>query len=585
MANKQDVGSAFFFLEGFCFFCRIYRVRIGGACMYIAYMRIQNYQIFEDIELWFQKNINYIVGENSIGKSSFLALMGKLTDGRRFEESDFRDVTQPIRIVLEMQLGDDGGKGLCLEREFMVDGWYRLVVEQRVDEVMPHVYALDTGQEMPLSVLRSVRYISYTAMKPEEYAISSRIYHRLEERLRKWKEEGTDQVDAVAQEMLAYYQHHGQFDLSYYENMNHLFHIMPATNKGVMDNIQVIANVVLKVLVQLYSMYMSKSVPFEKVLVCGKDGKRYLPLVVSIDEPEVHAHPYLQRSVLQYYKRILGNEEPEFCALLKRLFHIDGLQGQMFIVTHSTDALVDDYRHIVRLYRDRTNRVRSACGAKLVFPEELEKHLVMHFPEVKEAFYARSVLIVEGESEYGCFRYLGNALGFSFDYLGICLINARGESSIGRIKKLLEAFSIPTVALYDGDVREVRKGNEVFYTEFLCFEMDVVETLVRKNKRKVLDEVFALAYGGVPKTNTEMMEKAVRKLGLHQRRYPPRRLQGISDRRIEDLVLYYFAWMYGNKGIVLGRALGRYLKAEDIPLSFERVIARAAVLANMGCCE
>ena len=77
----------------------------------------------------------------------------------------------------------------------------------------------------------------------------------------------------------------------------------------------------------------------------------------------------------------------------------------------------------------------------------------MHFPEVKEALYSRSVLVVEGETEFGCFQLFGTTLGLPFDYYGICLINARGESSISKIKKLLEYFKIPTVALYDADVK------------------------------------------------------------------------------------------------------------------------------------
>ena len=46
----------------------------------------------------------------------------------------------------------------------------------------------------------------------------------------------------------------------------------------------------------------------------------------------------------------------------------------------------------------------------------------MHFPEVKAALYSRSALIVEGETEYGCFQQFGVTLNIPFDYYGICLI-------------------------------------------------------------------------------------------------------------------------------------------------------------------
>ena len=91
-------------------------------------------------------------------------------------------------------------------------------------------------------------------------------------------------------------------------------------------------------------LYKSKSVLFEDLLYTDSDGKKLLPLILSIDEPEVHLHPYLQRSLIGYYKRILCNKDAEFVDLLKMLFNVDGISGQLIIVTHSTDALIGDYR-------------------------------------------------------------------------------------------------------------------------------------------------------------------------------------------------------------------------------------------------
>lgn len=38
--------------------------------------------------------------------------------------------------------------------------------------------------------------------------------------------------------------------------------------------------------------------------------------------------------------------------LVQNLLGVDGLDGQLFVVTHSTDALVNDYQKIIRMYRD-----------------------------------------------------------------------------------------------------------------------------------------------------------------------------------------------------------------------------------------
>lgn len=65
--------------------------------------------------------------------------------------------------------------------------------------------------------------------------------------------------------------------------------------------------------------------------------------------------------------------------LVQTLLGVDGLSGQLFVVTHSTDALVNDYRQIIRLYWDEKKLVQAACGASFHFDREIEKHLIMHF--------------------------------------------------------------------------------------------------------------------------------------------------------------------------------------------------------------
>ena len=348
------------------------------------------------------------------------------------------------------------------------------------------------------------------------------------------------------------------------------------------DNTKFISSVALNVLSQIFAMYQSREIPFNQTVICDKDGKKFLSLVVAIDEPEIHVQPYMQRSILYYYRQILHNEDPAFCKLLQALFGLDGLRWQLFVVTHSTDALVDDYRNIIRFYRDQNNQVKAACGATFHFTEEIEKHLIMHFPEVKEALYARSVIIVEGETEYGCFQLFGNTLDLRFDYYGICLINARGESSIIKIKRLLEYFKIPVVALYDADVQEFRKGEKnVFFTEGICFEMDLAKALLTRKKRQELDKIITTLDGAGSRVNGDMLKKACNKLGLSRQSYGPVTLSRLTTDNLETLEVYYFSWLYSNKGVILGRMLGQSLAAEDIPVSFVRVIKEAGHLARV----
>ena len=54
---------------------------------------------------------------------------------------------------------------------------------------------------------------------------------------------------------------------------------------------------------------------------------------------------------------LLNNTNAEFKKLLKLLFGIDGLTGQIFIATHSPNILLNDYRQFIRVYRNNNEDV------------------------------------------------------------------------------------------------------------------------------------------------------------------------------------------------------------------------------------
>ena len=72
--------------------------------MYLSSMRIQNYRNFKDITMTFHPLANYLVGENDIGKSSFLRLLSYMANAWTLPENDYDDPNQPIRITLDLHL-------------------------------------------------------------------------------------------------------------------------------------------------------------------------------------------------------------------------------------------------------------------------------------------------------------------------------------------------------------------------------------------------------------------------------------------------------------------------------------------------
>ena len=551
--------------------------------MYIKWMHIENYRNLADVTLSFHNDINYFVGENSVGKSNFLDLLEIIMDCNGFIESDFTDVNKPIRIDFEISLGELNYKSMYTADEGPT---YRLRLEQVVQEVYPRLYRVTDAEiePMPLSMIRHALYVCHRDTSEQElFSIPSSIYVELGQLLQAYVSRLEMPTDDFQREIVSL-----RKDLDPYcmLNIQHLVEVLSTSSamerKYSADNVRLIMAVALKILAQIYMKVSSATTNLESLLVYDAKGYKFLPIFISVDEPELHLSPYLQRAVLNYYRQIATNENEEFLALLRDIFKIDGLLGQLFVVTHSTDALVDDYRHIIRLYRDENNMVCAACGVTFNFPKEVEKHLIMHFPEAKEALYARCIIIVEGETEYGSFTGFGKKLGVDFDYFGICLINARGESSISKLQKLFNRFSIPTVALYDRDVegKYAKAHSNIFYTEEICFEMDFVSYLLAMHKRSIMDAIIKdIIDDARPMVTKDMARRGYAKLGITKSQIVQRCLPNISDRKLDDLHIYYFSWFFANKGVIVGRRISQFLDASMIPPAFIAVIERAKLLS------
>ena len=551
--------------------------------MYIKWMHIENYRNLADVTLSFHNDINYFVGENAVGKSNFLDLLEIIMECHGFIESDFTDVNKPIRIDFEISLGELNYKSMYTADEGPT---YRLRLEQVVQEVYPRLYRVtDAGIEpMALSMIRHALYVCHRDTSEQElFSIPSAVYVELGHLLQAYVSRLEMATDDLQREIVSL-----RKDLDPYcmLNIQHLIEVLSTSSaierKYSADNVRLIMAVALKILAQIYMKVSSATTNLEALLVYDGKGRKFLPIFISVDEPELHLSPYLQRAVLNYYRQIATNENEEFLALLRDVFKIDGLLGQLFVVTHSTDALVDDYRHIIRLYRDENNMVCAACGVTFNVPKEVEKHLIMHFPEAKEALYARCIIIVEGETEYGSFAGFGKRLGVDFDYFGICLINARGESSISKLQKLFNRFSIPTVALYDRDVegKYAKAHSNIFYTQEICFEMDFVSYLLAMHKRSIMDAIIKdIIDDARPMVTKDMARRGYAKLGITKSQIVQRCLSNISDRKLDDLHIYYFSWFYVNKGVIVGRRISQFLDASMIPPAFIAVIERAKLLS------
>ena len=581
--------------------------------MRIACVKVANYRNIDGIEVVFNPECNYIIGENNLGKSNFLSLLVTVCNGKGFDETDFADVEKSIEVELGIEL-------LPNEQGFFGDNFspddssiLKIRYEQGIMDAYPSIVCVDSNESIQPRQIRKINFFRYetTATPSKELRLDTKkgtglLISTIIKRFNDTEVPtflNNKQINRLIEFINSYlgkirsfkdYSIKATISQNLTEMLTSLFYLSDGDRKieSTGSGVQYMAMASINILCQIMELYKSKTTPFADLLYTDSTGKRILPLILSIDEPEVHLHPYLQRSLIGYYKRILCNKDDEFVELLKNCFGIDGIEGQLIIVTHSTDALAGDYRNLIRFYKknDITTVISGYSLQPIVATRNRgriksadEKHLIMHFPEIKEAFYAKCAILIEGETEYGCIHAFANKIGTSLDDYGICVINARGESSMKPIRQLLALFGIPSIAIYDGDVKTGHAAcPDEFFTTELCFEIEIVKTLFAAGKtdlvRKIAIDMDAQAECCV--LDSDFVRKHFKKMGVDITSYSPKKLSDVNDTDEDEFCTMFSAWFMAKKGVLLGRIVGEETPMENIPTCYSSAILKAQEVAK-----
>lgn len=127
------------------------------------------------------------------------------------------------------------------------------------------------------------------------------------------------------------------------------------------------------------------------------------PKILLIEEPEVHLHPALETSVMQYLKRI-----SDYC--------------QIFITTHSTNFLdMGEMKNVYLISRSESTHIQSLDleDAQILIPKELGIRLSSLF------MYDRLVF-VEGPSDESVLREFASKFGINFGQNNVGFVHLRG---------------------------------------------------------------------------------------------------------------------------------------------------------------
>ena len=572
--------------------------------MRLKAIEINNYRNLDGIKLIFHPVINFLVGETNLGKSNFLALLNTIFNGTSFNETDFSNPKKPIEISFKLSL-DNIEIGLF---EDLFDPGesesINIIAKQEIIDDNVQFLHGESGTYIPASSVKCLNYIYYDSLRnpSRELTFDKRkgvgrfLNHIFNKYLQREGIEDIDFIDLESLNKLLKFINENLSKIKFFnefsifanleeDTQNLLARIVTLKDEKNFNlqnsgyGVQFLSLICLTIFEKLLTKSKYKR---EKGVFEDDDENKYIPLLLGLDEPEIHLHPYMQRSLIRYLMSIIANEDSDFVDVIANIFSIDRFLGQIIISTHSPNILLSDYKQIIRFYKDDKNEIVVKNGQEISLGNDIEKHLLKNMPYIKEAFFSKCVILVEGDTELGAFPIFAQKLDVDLDDHGISVIRAGSADSIPSLMKLLEEFGINTVGLMDSDkYDEQYEDIETLYsTDKQDFEEEIVSICIQKDRGNLLKDI-------VKNTDTKGLHRKIDKKKLNSMIYKyaidMKDVNMDQDFRTDDTDLLYplfLAWLDINKSIVLGRTIAESLPKKFIPQKFKEVIKTALAISQ-----
>ena len=155
--------------------------------------------------------------------------------------------------------------------------------------------------------------------------------------------------------------------------------------------------------------------------------------LILIEEPELFLHPHRRRFFYQTLRHVAqGN--------------------QIIYSTHSTHFVaIPEYEEVHIVYRDTADATAVRSSTLKPTPQLREKLRKEFDPERNELFFARHVILVEGDTEKLALPEYARRSNLNLNRAGCSIIEVGGKRGLRSFADILISFGIPVTIVFDTD--------------------------------------------------------------------------------------------------------------------------------------
>ena len=303
--------------------------------MEIVFIKITNYRNLNGLEVAINKDINFIVGENNIGKSNFQNCLTKILSCKSFQKEDFTDDKESLSVDMTFHLNDEE-IGIF---DDLVDPTNReminiVAIQENPDEYIRY-YHKETGETIPNSLIKKVNVISYDSLRNpkneidfgktkgagaflnfvvkryiEDYAGTGILKKNEVRKVEKYISKSLGNLNAFSRFGIKPHVDVDDADILsrvlLLKDQNDIS--IPENGYGVQYNLLIMLSL------------LEKIIDFRKR---SKDTDTEFSALLIFDEPEIHLHPYLQRTLIRDIYRLAEYLFQNRPYLKQTSYHID----------------------------------------------------------------------------------------------------------------------------------------------------------------------------------------------------------------------------------------------------------------------